>query len=123
MPRRFDGLAVLLGVGSLVVLVSLFLDWYELDVSAWEAYELLDLVLAALCLAILATLVPGIRPLHGLRAAVPWLAGATFVLVLAQLLNPPPLAQDSDMELGYWLALAGSALMAIAALLAAFSFA
>ena len=48
MTRRIEAGPVLVGLGALVLLVSLFLDWYEPDVTAWEAFEVLDLLLAAL---------------------------------------------------------------------------
>ena len=43
MTRRIEAGPVLVGLGALVVLVSVFLDWYQPNVTAWEAFEALDL--------------------------------------------------------------------------------
>lgn len=42
---------VLAAVAALLLLVSLFLDWYEPGFSAWTVFEFLDLLLAVLALA------------------------------------------------------------------------
>ena len=41
-------------LGALLLLVSLFLPWYAGDVSAWEAFEVWDLVLFVLALGSIA---------------------------------------------------------------------
>ena len=51
-----------MGLGALLLLVSLFLDWYEPDVTAWEAFEVLDLLMAALALAALVAAAGAFRP-------------------------------------------------------------
>ena len=108
-------------VGALLLLVSLFLDWYEPDVTAWTVFEVLDLVLAALALACLlgaaARLgvgVPGGRALGSHFAVFGVLA---LVLVLSQLINHPPAALENDPETGLWLGLGGAGLLALGALL------
>ncbi len=108
-------------VGALLLLVRLFLDWYEPDVTAWTVFEVLDLVLAALALACLlgaaARLgvgVPGGRAL-GRHFAV--LGVLALVLVLSQVINHPPAAVDRDPETGLWLGLGGAGLMALGGLL------
>lgn len=108
-------------VGALLLLVSLFLDWYEPDVTAWTVFEVLDLVLAALALACLlgaaARLgigVPGGRALGSHFAVFGVLA---LVLVLSQLINHPPAAFEDDPETGLWLGLGGAGLLALGALL------
>ena len=45
--RRFDIGPLIVAVGSLVLLVSLFLDWYG-DQTAWGAFEVADVLIAAL---------------------------------------------------------------------------
>ncbi|MEA2356409.1 MAG: hypothetical protein QOD61_2538, partial [Solirubrobacteraceae bacterium] len=48
---RPDTGGLVAAVGGLLLLVSLFLDWYTLatfTVTAWTAFEVWDLVLAAL---------------------------------------------------------------------------
>ena len=48
MTRRIEAGPVLVGLGAVVLLISLFLDWYQPGVTAWDAFEVLDLLLAAL---------------------------------------------------------------------------
>jgi hypothetical protein len=118
VTRRFDIGPVVLALGAVLVLVALFLAWYG-DFSAWEAFEVVDVLLAALAVA-------GIVAAAGLlapeteyldRRALPWIVGATVVLVATQVLNPPPAAGDADLETGAWLAFAGAIVMALGALL------
>ena len=48
--RRFDIGPLIVAVGSLVLLVSLALDWYSGE-TAWGAFEVADVLLAALAIA------------------------------------------------------------------------
>jgi hypothetical protein len=114
MPRRIDlGRAVLLA-GSALLFVSLFLSWYDPDLTAWEVFEALDLVLAALAVAgIAAALRPDLTPPWA-AAAVP---AAALLIVFVQMVNQPPAASDSDLASGIWIALAGTLLMAAGAAL------
>jgi hypothetical protein len=108
------------GLGGLVLLISLFLHWYQPELTAWRVFEVLDLVLgalgiAAIWLASVAVLQerpprPGVLPAIGIAA---------FVIVVSQLVNHPPAAQGSSVEGGAWLALASSALMACGGILEA----
>jgi hypothetical protein len=102
----------------MLLFVSLFLDWYQPDMTAWTAFEVLDLVLAALALAAAWILVSSLLlespPRNGL---LPVVGGAAFVVVVSQLVNHPPAAQGASPQLGAWLGLAGSALMAVGAAL------
>ena len=50
--RRFDIGPLIVAVGSLVLLVSLFLDWYGGE-TAWGAFEVADVLIAALAIAAL----------------------------------------------------------------------
>jgi hypothetical protein len=114
MPRRIDlGRAVLLA-GSALLFVSLFLSWYDPDLTAWEVFEALDLVLAALAVAgIAAALRPDLTPPWA-AAAVP---AAALLIVFVQMVNQPPAAPDADLASGIWIALAGTLLMAAGAAL------
>jgi hypothetical protein len=121
VPRRIEAGPLIALLGAVVLLVSLFLDWYEPGLTAWDVFEVVDLLLAALAVVggIAAASVAG-APVPPVDARVlGWTAGAAFVLVAATLLNhPPAVAGTSDPDLGLWLALAGAALMAVGALLA-----
>jgi len=112
---------VLIGVGAILLLISLFLDWFEPSLSAWTVFEVWDLVLAAL--ALMALVAVASRLQFGTPRPDSWLlipALVTPVVVVAALLNHPPAAQGTgqDPMIGIWLALAGSLLMALGAVAA-----
>lgn len=119
MTRRFEAGPLLLLLGAVLLLVSLFLDWYDDAVNAWEAFEALDLVLAAIAVAVGAAaaglLSPDVAVID--RRWVPLLALAALVVVVSQLLDPPPSVPGDELEAGAWLALAGSVLLALGAVL------
>ena len=96
MTRRIEAGPVLVGLGALVLLVSLFLDWYQPAVTAWEAFEVLDLLLAALGIAALVGAVGAIRPEATAieRHWLPAIVAAIAIIVVAQILDPPPLIVD-----------------------------
>jgi len=111
---------LLIGAGAILLLISLFLTWYQPEVDAWEIFEVWDLVLAALAIAALVA----VASRMGVGRARPssWLIGpaiAAFVIVLFAIVNPPPLTRsfDGDPSTGLWLALAASILMAAGALM------
>jgi hypothetical protein len=105
--------------GALVLLVSLFLDWYEPGLSAWTVFEVIDLLLAFSALAAILVSVelmrPELLPFARVPAAERVLVTAgtmALVLVTSQLLNHPPAAQHEGVEVGAWLGLGGAVLMA-----------
>jgi len=120
MDRKIDAATLLVTVAAVVLVVSLFLDWFGLDGSsaaanAWEVFEVLDLVLLAAAVAAVAAAFGRLDSRVLLGAAL-----VALVVVVSQLIEPPPAGQDAEREVGVWLALAASAgLLAGAALLAA----
>lgn len=121
MPERIDGWPVLAAVGALIVFVSLFVDWYEPDLSAWTTFEIVDLLLAAISAAILVAAIsrlarsPVRAPL--IRDAwLPVLAAAAVALVALSLVNHPPAAINLGEKAGSWIALGGSLLMLLGTL-------
>jgi peptidoglycan/LPS O-acetylase OafA/YrhL len=119
MTRRIEAGPVLVGLGALILLISLFLDWYQPAVTAWEAFEVLDLLLAALAIEALAAAAGAIR-----REAtvvephwLPAIVAAITIIVVAQLLNPPPVLVEGDLDLGAWLALGAAIVMCLGTLL------
>lgn len=122
--ERRISIGPLVGIlGAVLLLVSLFLDWYE-DISGFTVFEVLDLLLAALALAAIVALanalgarLKGAGALDG-RTALP-IAALAFLIVVSQLLNDPPAVAggDRDPDIGIWLALAGSLLLLAGALL------
>jgi hypothetical protein len=108
-------------LGSALLAVSLFLDWWD-GVTAFTAFEVLDLVLLALAagtaVALLAEtgLAVPRTPLAG--RALP-LAALALLIVLTQIVNDPPLVlggSGPEHATGIWLALAGAVLMTAGAL-------
>jgi hypothetical protein len=119
MPRRLETGPLLVIVGALLLLVALFLPWYTGDLTAWEAFEVWDLVLAALALASIVAAIGLLSPDTALvdRRWLPAAVLTAIVVVAAEIINPPPAAAGQNPRLGAWLALGGAALMAAGALL------
>jgi hypothetical protein len=110
-------------VGALLLLVSLFLNWWD-GVTAFTAFEVLDLVLAALALAAIVSLTEaaGARLPSGmaLGAALALPLGLlALLIVLSQLVNDPPaiVGDGRGHDVGIWLALAGALLITAGSLL------
>jgi hypothetical protein len=118
--RRIEFAPLLAALGGVVLFVSLLLHWYQPALTAWTAFEVWDLVLAALALAGVWVAVASALWEAPLRdGALPLLGGSAFVIVVSQLVNHPPAAQGASAQSGAWLALLGSALMAVAGVLKA----
>jgi len=118
MTRRIEAGPVLVALGALLLLVSIFLDWYEPGVTAWEAFEFLDLLLAVLAIAALAAAAGAMRPEATVveRHWLPAIAAAITVVVASQILDRPP-SVDGDPATGAWLALGAALLMCLGTLL------
>ena len=116
--RRFEIGPLIVAVGSLVLLVSLFLDWYGND-SAWGVFEVTDVLLAALALTALAAALGLIAPeLAWLDRR--WLLISVFaatILVVAEILSPPPSVGGADPQTGAWIGFAASLVMVAGAVL------
>ncbi len=132
--QSLDGGRLLAGLGALALLVSLFLDWWgpsaavgdfegsDGGITAWNVFELIDILLAALALAVLGFAIEGfVRPGSSrLPAALAAAAGPiALVLIVVSLVNEPLLLKFSDagLEAGAWLALGGAVVMTIGSLL------
>jgi hypothetical protein len=113
MTRRLEAGPLLVTLGALLLLVSLFLTWYTGELTAWDAFEVWDLVLAALAVAAVAAAVGLLSPDVALvdRRWLPATVLAAVVIVAVQIIDPPPAATGQDPDLGAWLALAGAAIM------------
>ncbi len=109
--------------GGILLIVSLFLDWYKLanfTVTAWTAFEVWDLVLAALALAVIAGAATDLGWWRGPTISIgPAVLGvAAVVIVASQLIDPPPSVLHSVTGSGGWIGLVGAVLMAAGPLLA-----
>jgi SNF family Na+-dependent transporter len=114
MTRRFEVGPILVALGAIVLLVSLFLDWYG-GLTAWEAFEVVEVMLAALAVTALVIaaglLAPGIEYVE--RRWMPAVVLGILLLVAAEIVDPPPAAGDQAPTTGAWLAI-GSALVMFA---------
>jgi hypothetical protein len=125
--RILDAGRLLIGLGALALLISLFLDWYGAagfgSATAWRSFELVDLLLAALAIAAIYAVVEGIAApprAPRLPGALLWFAGpVALVLVLASIIDKPPLVAgiDPTLEAGAWIALVATLVMTIGAAL------
>ena len=120
MRERFDAGTGLVAVGAVLLLVSLFIDWYDPGGDAWAVFESLDLVLAGAAVCGLLAVAPRFGA-GGLGRALPLITAIAFAIVVVQLFDPPAIVSDSDLATGAWLALAATAIMAGGALLGAAS--
>ena len=119
MTRRVEAGPILVTVGALLLLASLFMDWYTPGITAWEAFEVWDVVLLVLAvgciIAGIGLAVPDLDVVD--RRWLPWAAGAVTLIALSQILDPPPAAAGQDPEIGGIFALAGAAVMIAGGLL------
>ncbi|GAC1319091.1 MAG: hypothetical protein NVSMB25_09370 [Thermoleophilaceae bacterium] len=117
-PARVSLGSAIAALGALVLLVSLFLSWYEPGLTAWTVFETMDLVLAAAAIATIAAAAgeAGLASPLGPRW-LPRLGVLAFVIVAAALINHPPAALGHPPEAGIWIALLGSSAMLLGGLL------
>ena len=123
MNARLDAGRLLIGLGAVALLVSLFLDWYGEPgafgdgVSAWTAFEIVDIVLAVLALVALASVLRGVAPAGRLPSVPDTIAGtaafAALILVVVSLIDEPPAVFGADRETGAWVALGATVVMAL----------
>lgn len=120
MTRRFEVGPMLVALGAIALLVSLFMDWYG-DLTAWEAFEVVEVVLTALAVAALliaaGLLLPDLEYLE--RRWLPLIMFGVAVLVAVELVDPPPAAGEESLGDGAWLAF-GAALVMLAGTILSF---
>jgi hypothetical protein len=118
MMRRFEIGPVLVALAALLLLVSLFLEWYG-PLSAWDAFEVVDVLLAVLAVGALVggigTLVPDLAYVE--RRWLPPIVFAVAVLVAAEIIDPPPAAADLTPDIGAWIGFAAAIAMLLGAVL------
>ncbi len=122
MPRRTDAGPVIAAIGAVVLFLSLFLSWYEPDVSGWDVFETLDLLLAGIAIAAgaLAAGQLGAAFADGIDLRLLPLLGAIAVAAVGvTLLQGPPGTEGADLASGGWVALGGAVLIFAGGLLSA----
>jgi hypothetical protein len=118
MTRRFEVGPLLVALGAGLLLVSLFLEWYG-TLTAWEAFEVVEVLLAVLAVAALTVAAGLVLPDVGYleRRWLPPLVAGAMILVVSQVIDPPPAASGEELEAGAWLAFGAVFLMCAGALL------
>ena len=106
-------------LGAVLLLVSLFLDWYGAR-TAFTVFEVLDLLLVLGALVVIVQLAGGMGLFRPPASPAIALAVTLFVLfvVVSQVINHPPAGVGVDKDTGIWLALAGAGVMVVGAVLA-----
>jgi hypothetical protein len=121
MRQRIDLGAGLIALGAIALLISLFLDWYSPGISAWDAFEIVDWGLALCAVGALVAVGMALRDGTTAPSWLPALIAAAVLLVVSQVVDPPPAAHGQSRDTGAWLALGGIALMVLASALTAAS--
>jgi hypothetical protein len=113
---------VVAAIGAVLLIVSLFLDWYEGNLEAFTVFEVLDLLLVLMALATIVSLAGGLGVIRAAPSPGVSLAVSLFTVfvVVSQILNDPPAVAGAEAgkEIGIWLALGGAALMVVGSVLA-----
>jgi hypothetical protein len=119
MTRRLEAGPLLVTLGALLLLVSLFSSWYSGDISAWEAFEVWDVVLFALALGSIAAGLGLVTQGDDLidRRYLPAAVVAVAAIVGSQIIDPPPAAAGQDADTGAWIALGAALVMCLGAVL------
>lgn len=110
-PRRLSAGEWIAAAAGAVLLVSLFLTWYEPGVSGWEAFAVADIVFAILALlsfaAFAATAGDRTNPSGVAVLSITLLVSVVAVVVVLYRTVNPPGGDSVDRALGAWLGLAG----------------
>jgi hypothetical protein len=120
----------IMGLGGVAVLSTMFLDWYEVGdtglpafgdefwFNAWEAFTILDVLMAlAALMAITAFVLTASQPTAAVPLALASLttlvAIVTLVLVVIRVISPPDLGPDLEVtrHSGVWLGLVATAVL------------
>jgi hypothetical protein len=118
MNRRFEMGPLLVALGAVLLIVSLFLDWYG-HLSAWQSFEVVDVLLAALgvmgFIAALGAFIPDLAYVE--RRWIPGIVLAVAVLIAAEIIDPPPAAATLHATTGAWIGFGAAIVMLLGAVL------
>jgi hypothetical protein len=113
----------LAGLGGVALLVSLFLPWYAVssssqDLTAWEAFSIIDVLLALVALlGIGLAVLTAIRRTPAVPVALSVVGGPIGLLaaliVLIRLVDPPGPNELLGPGVGAWMSLAGALAIAV----------
>jgi hypothetical protein len=103
-------------ISGLGLLVASFLPWYSAggeDVTAWQAFSVVDLLMAAASIAALGLAVVVIARLSvsypAAGSAISTGFGALALILIAYRVINPPGSGDTEREIGAWLGLLAAA--------------
>src|SRR6476620_10340137 len=118
MPQRMNGGLAVAAIGAVLLIVSLFLDWFAPSSDAWTVFELNDLILAGLGLLVLEVAVADLLARPEAKRYVPegsvvYAGVGALIIVGATLIQPPPSAIHSSREIGAWLGLGAALLITV----------
>jgi len=119
MTRRLEAGPLLVTLGAVLLLVSLFLSWFTGEITAWQAFEVWDLVLFVLTLGSIGAGL-GLTTQNVVlvdRRFLPVGVAVVATIVASQIIDPPPAAPGQDPDTGAWLALGGALVMCLGAVL------
>src|SRR3954463_4145253 len=108
MRQRLDLGTALQALGAVLVLIALFLRWYDPGGSAWRVFEIVDLLLAALAVAAIAVTLGRLG--RGDEDSPGWvqaLSLAVLVVVAYGMLDSPPGPRGADLATRRWEARGG----------------
>src|SRR5215212_709405 len=102
MTRRLEAGPLLVTLGALLLLVSLFLAWFAGEITAGEAFAVWAVVLFVLALASVAAGLGLTTQDVDLvdRRMLPAAVTAVAVIVASQIIDPPPAAAGQDPDTG-----------------------
>ena len=110
-PRRLSAGEWIAATAGVLLLVSLFLTWYDPGVSGWEAFSITDILLALTAVLALAGWATGAgdrtHPTGVAVLSLTMLASFFAVLVVLYRTLDPPGDGSAERALGAWLGLAG----------------
>ena len=132
-PRRLRTGEWLTGIAGVVLLVSLFLDWYEAGGtgnSAWEAFSILDaLLLIAALMAISVAVMAAVHNTPAVSLAIAslllTLGAIATIAVVVRAISAPDVTlaggvhapeEDIGRSIGLWIGLAASSLVTLGSL-------
>jgi hypothetical protein len=132
MPERIDARPALTMIGGALLLAGLFMTWYVVPAAppavegtdvgnAWAVFESLDLIMAAIAIGAIYVAYEQLtgEPRLGAGWLLP-LGLLALVIVVSQILDPPPLiSAEVDPGTGAWLGLGGAAAMVVGGALSA----
>jgi len=119
MGRLRDG-ELIAGAGAVALLAAMFLHWYgagPFEATAWQAFDVLDVILVLLALVPIALVVCQITrrspAIPVALSVLTWLAGIlAALLILYRIVNQPGPNDLVDVQAGAWLGLLAALVIA-----------